>query len=134
MASPHVAGLLAYLLSIYPSPQFDPVFDEDDRLLSIQSQRVFSSQFDEPTSPASLYAMAHRALPSFISSYLPQPEFIDAVLQRAGENVAPIPERPKKLTPKQLKRALLKLASSDLLAELPQNTINLLVYNNATTR
>lgn len=133
MASPHVAGLLAYLLSIYPSEQFNPVFDEDNRLLSIQSQRVLSSQLDEPTSPASLYAMAHRALPSFISSYLPQPEFIDAVLQHTGENVAPIPKHPKPLTPKQLKKALVALASKDLLAELPKDTVNLLVFNNATS-
>ena len=130
MASPHVAGLLAYLLSIYPSEHFDPVFDKDDRLLSLGSQRVLSSQSDLPTSPASLYALAHRALPPFISSYLPRPEFIDAVLQHTRDDVAPIPET---LTPRQLKTALLSLASRDLLADLPKDTINLLVFNNATT-
>jgi len=130
MASPHVAGLLAYLLSIYPSKQFDPVFDEYNRLLSVESQRGLSSLSDESTSPASLYALAHRALPSFISSYLPRPEFIESVLQHT--DVAPIPEKPKTLTPRQLKQALLALATKDILAELPQNTVNLLVYNNAT--
>ena len=130
MASPHVAGLLAYLLSIYPSEHFNPVFDKDDRLLSFGSQRVLSSQSDLPTSPASLYALAHRALPPFISSYLPRPDFIDAVLQHTHDDAAPIPETP--LTPRQLKTALLRLASKGLLAELPQDTVNLLVFNNAT--
>ena len=131
MASPHVAGLLAYLLSIYPSEHFNPIFDEYDRLLSLGTQRVLSSQLDVPTSPASLYAMAHRALPPFISSYLPRPEFIDAVLEHTRDDVAPIPKKP--LTPRQLKQALLALATKGILADLPTDTINLLVYNNATT-
>jgi cerevisin len=130
MASPHVAGLLAYLLSLYPSKQFDPVFDESNRLLSLESQRVLSSSLDMPSSPASLYALAHGALPSFISSYLPRPEFIDAVLQHTRDDVAPIP---KTLTPRQLKKALLALATKGILVGLPQDTANSLVYNNAST-
>ena len=133
MASPHVAGLLAYLLSIYPSKHFDPVFDDADNLVSIVSQRVISSPFSKSTSPSSLYAMAHRALPPFIASYLPRPEFIDLVLQHTQDNVAPVPKKPKTLTPIQLKRALLALASKDLLEDLPDKTVNLLVFNNAST-
>lgn len=132
MASPHVAGLLAYLLSIYPSEQFDPVFDESNRLLSVESQRVLSLQLDEPNSPASLYALAHRALPSFISAYLPSPELIDAVLHQTRDDVAPLPKKPQTLTTRQLKQALLTLASKNMLNELPPDTVNLLVYNNAT--
>lgn len=132
MAAPHVSGLLAYLLSIYPCEQFDPVFDESDRLISLVSQRVLKSSFDAPASPASLYALAHGALPAFISSYLPRPEFIDAVLQHTRDDVAPIPKRPDTLTPRQLKQAVVKLSTPNLLTGLPQNTINLLVYNNAT--
>lgn len=131
MASPHVAGLLAYLLSIYPSEHFNPIFDEYDRLLSLGTQHILSSQSDVPTSPASLYALAHRALPPFISSYLPRPEFIDAVLEHTRDDVAPIPKKP--LTPRQLKKALLALSTKGILADLPTDTINLLVYNNATT-
>jgi len=133
MASPHIAGLLAYLLSIYPSKTFDPIFDTSSRLVAIESQRVLSTPFSESPSPSSLYAMAHRALPSFISSYLPAPEFIDVVMQHTRDDVAPTPKKPETLTPAQLKQALLALASPNMLAELPDETINLLAFNNATT-
>jgi cerevisin len=132
MAAPHIAGLLAYFLSIYPSKTFDPTFDTADRLVAIESQRVLSTPFSESASPSSLYAMAHRALPSFISSYLPAPEFIDAVMQHARDDAAPIP-KPDTLTPAQLKQALLALASPGLLADLPEQTTNRLAFNNATT-
>jgi len=132
MASPHIAGLLAYLLSIYPSETFDPTFDDTGRLVAIESQRILSSPFSESASPSSLYAMAHRALPSFISSYLPAPEFIDVVLQHTQDDAVPIPKKPETLTPEQLKQALLALASPSMLAQLPDETINLLAFNNAT--
>lgn len=113
MASPHVAGLLAYLLSIYPSPQFDPVFDEDFNILSLtRPQRSI---------PASVYAVAHAVLPQWATTFLPAPEFI-----------APIPDKPKTLSASQLKKAVIKLASKGLLSDLPANTANLLVFNNAT--
>jgi len=129
MASAHVAGLLAYFLSIYPSKQFDPVFDDADNLVSIVSQRVLSSPSSKSTSPSSLYAMAHRALPPFIASYLPR---LDLVLQHTQDDVAPVP-KVKPLTPIQLKRAVLALSSKDLLQKLPDKTVNLLVFNNAST-
>jgi len=127
MASPHVAGLLAYFLSIYPSASFNPTFDNAGRLISIKPQRLPC----ELTSPSSLYAMAHDALPSFISSYLPSPEFIDSVLQHTGDSLGPTP---KTLTPAQLEQALLALASRDMLSGLPggTRTVNLLAFNNAT--
>ncbi|RDB25302.1 Subtilisin-like serine protease pepC [Hypsizygus marmoreus] len=118
MASPHTAGLLAYLLSIYPSSQFDPTFDEDFNLLSLTSpQRAFSS---------SVYAVAHAALPSWVSSFLPPPKLVESI-------TAPIPGKPKTLSPPQLKQALVKLSSKGLLDDLPANTVNLLIFNNATT-
>lgn len=121
MASPHVAGLLAYLLSVYPSRTFDPVFDKDNSIVSLSSQR--------PSSVSSLYAIAHRALPSFISVYLPNPDFMDILLGNV-DDVAPIP---KTLSPEQLKKALLALSSKGLLADLPDQTVNLLVFNNYTS-
>ena len=128
MASPHVAGLLAYFISIYPSVNFNPTFDNADKLISIKSQRLPC----ESESPSSLYAMAHQALPSFISSYLPTPEFIDSVLKHTGGGLGPIPKKPNGLTPAQLKQALLALGSRDMLSGLPEETINLLAFNNAT--
>lgn len=119
MASPHTAGLLAYFLSIYPSPEFDPQFDKDDHLISLTPDAP-----QTPLSRYSIYAIAHAALPRWISSFLPAPEFVD--------KIAPIPEKPKTLTPAQLKKALLALASKGMLSDLPPDTVNLLIYNNVT--
>lgn len=128
MASPHTAGLLAYLLSIFPSEEFSPVFDSADELVSLQSQRVLFSPFNGRSSPSSIYAMVHQALPPFITSYLPSPKFFDLVTN--GDGYAPIP---KTLTPAQLKKALLALSTPDVLTDLPTKTPNLLIFNNATT-
>ncbi|KAF8161425.1 subtilisin-like serine protease [Crassisporium funariophilum] len=130
MASPHTAGMVAYLLSIYPSHEFDPTFAADESLISIQSQRILKTPFSA-TSPSSLYAMAHRALPFFITSYLPSPEFFDMVLRDTVDgDLAPIPKR---LSPKQMKKALLALSTRNALADLPAETVNLLIFNNATS-
>lgn len=117
MASPHTAGLLAYLLSIYPSAQFDPTFNEADDLISLQSQQYLSS------SASSVYAIARASLPRWISSFLPDPALLETVN-------APIP---KTLTPKQLKTALIALATKGVISDLPAKTVNLLIFNNATT-
>ncbi|KAG5646212.1 hypothetical protein DXG03_004038 [Asterophora parasitica] len=117
MASPHTAGLLAYLLSIFPSEQFNPSFDKQDNLLSLtQPEQVILS--------SSVYAVAHAALPRWVSSFLPSPALAESLL-------APIPGHPT-LSPPQLKKALLSLSSTGLLADLPAKTVNLLIFNNAT--
>ncbi|KAG5638443.1 hypothetical protein H0H81_012660 [Sphagnurus paluster] len=122
MASPHTAGLLAYLLSIYPSVTFNPSFDKDDNLLSLvpeQQAFVLSS---------SVYAVAHAALPRWISSFLPPPALADTIGMTAP---TPKPKRPT-LTPHQLKQAVLTLATRDVLSDLPEHTVNRLIFNNAT--
>ena len=113
MASPHTAGLLAYLLSIYPSPHFNPKFDEESNLISLHDQQSFNA-----------YPALYASLPSWISNYMPSPRLVEAL-------TAPIPG--KSLTPLQLKKALVALASKGLLTELPTDTVNLLIFNNATT-
>lgn len=119
MASPHTAGLIAYLLSIYPSKQFDPAVGEADSLVGpiplLQSQRPLSSN---------VYAVVHAALPRWVSAFMPSPRLVDIV-------TAPIP-KPKTLSPKQLKKALIELSTFGLLTDLPLNTANLLIFNNAT--
>ncbi|PBK61282.1 hypothetical protein ARMSODRAFT_965068 [Armillaria solidipes] len=117
MASPHVAGLLAYYLSIYPHKTFDPKVQSDFVPTGLQSQSYFSS---------SIYAIAHSAFPRWISDFLPSPEFVEVI-------TAPTPGKPKALSPKQLKTAVLYLASEGLLDDIPGQTPNLLVFNNATT-
>ena len=110
MASPHTAGLIAYILSLYPSDSFNPYLSPD-----LASQH---------SSFSSVYAAAHAALPSWVSSFLPTPELV--------EEVAPTPKDPISLTPLQLKKALLALATQNALTPLPDLTPNLLIYNNAT--
>jgi len=121
MASPHTAGLLAYLLSIYPSEKFDPTFDDDLNLLSLtQPQQTFAL-------PSSVYAVVHAALPGWARAFLPS-----LVLAEKIGLTAPYPRKPKTLTPAQLKQALVKLSTPDILADLPPKTVNLLAFNNFT--
>ncbi|KAK7057714.1 peptidase S8/S53 domain-containing protein [Favolaschia claudopus] len=122
MASPHTAGLLAYLLSLYPSKQFDP---ELGMLVDTSPlQTPFMVAFGE-----GLYAVAQAALPGWASSWLPA-----ILMPRVAEEVAPIPV----ITPAQLKRALLGLSTPGLLTDagekpLPQGSPNLLIFNNYTS-
>ncbi|OAX34673.1 hypothetical protein K503DRAFT_724143 [Rhizopogon vinicolor AM-OR11-026] len=109
MASPHTAGMLAYLLSIYPSTTFNP---------------TFRSEFLDPLLPyASFYSLCHAALPRWMTEFLPSPELF---------LTAPIPGGPAEISPNELKQALLDLASKGMLSELPSQTVNLLIFNNAT--
>ncbi|EKM53638.1 uncharacterized protein PHACADRAFT_260098 [Phanerochaete carnosa HHB-10118-sp] len=117
MASPHTAGLMAYLLSIYPSKGFNPEVSPD---LVPPALSLFA-----PSSFTNVYAMAHAALPSWMVTFLPPPSLI--------EEVAPVPKEPPTLTPKQLKKALLNLATPNVFAVLPKDTVNLLIFNNATS-
>ncbi|KAG1898950.1 peptidase S8/S53 domain-containing protein [Suillus fuscotomentosus] len=112
MASPHTAGLLAYLLSIYPSATFDP---------SLSSMLPPALNLEHPYS--SFYSLCHAALPRWMTGFMPSPQlFINA----------PIPGGPVLISPLELKTALRKLASSNMLTDLPPKTVNLLIFNNAT--
>jgi len=115
MASPHVAGLLAYFLSLYPSKEFNPTID------ALQSSPSLSRAHDCFTST---YALIRASLPSWVGELLPSVPLV--------EMLAPIPQ-PRILSPAQLKVAVLKLASRDILQDLPVKTPNLLVFNNAST-
>ncbi|KAI0764380.1 peptidase S8/S53 domain-containing protein [Trametes elegans] len=119
MASPHTAGLLAYLLSLYPSASFNP---------SVAPDLVPSALYAQvpATSFSGAYALAWSVMPSWVSTFLPPPSLVEEV-------VAPVPDAPKTLTPKQLKLALLALATEGALEDLPSGTPDLLIFNNATT-
>lgn len=116
MASPHTAGMLAYLLSLYPSTDFNPQLTGD---MVPPELTLFA-----PASFSNVYSSVHAALPSWVTAFLPSPA--------AVEDVAPTPKEPISITPKQLKRALLGLATADVFTELPALTPNLLIFNNAT--
>ena len=113
MASPHTAGLLAYLLSLYPSKSFDPdvsAFVSHPVVQSVPQRALVT-----------VFSFARAALPSWMSSMLPPPVL---------ETIAPIPL--PILTPDQLKKALIALSTPDILSALPPKTPNLLIFNNAT--
>lgn len=110
MASPHVAGLLAYLISIYPSVTFNP---------SVPLPLVPKALKVENTY-ASFYAVARAALPYWISQYLPSPDFF-----------APVSQGPLTITPAQLRDALKALSTYGIIGNA-NGAPNLLVFNNAT--
>lgn len=119
MASPHTAGLLAYLLSIYPSSTFSPVLSPDLVPNQLQVQ-LFTA-----TSLRDIYSFARTVLPSWAATFLPSSKVLDTI--------APIPKEPPTITPKQLKAALLALATRNALDTLPAGSPNLLIFNNATS-
>jgi cerevisin len=117
MASPHTAGLLAYLLSIYPSATFDPSFSSPVPLLELNTQRPFTGSFTR------LYDSVYNVMPGWVAAFIPPPRLIEAITASTEE---------KTLSPAALKSALINLASRDLLAQIPNDTVNLLVFNNFT--
>lgn len=110
MASPHVAGLLAYLLSIYPSVTFNPSIPLQFSPEALKVEEAY----------ASFYAIARTALPYWMSQYLPAPDFF-----------APVPG-PITITPTQLREALLMLSTRGVITDAGKESPNLLVFNNAT--
>lgn len=112
MASPHICGLLAYLLSIHGTDTFSIA-------------ELAGSAYLEESDEASVYAKAYSLLPPMLQKLLPAPETL---------NLAPTPKKPSdgKVTPAKLKKALIGLSSSGKLTDLPAGTPNLLAFNNAT--
>ncbi|TYJ52928.1 hypothetical protein B9479_006439 [Cryptococcus floricola] len=108
MASPHICGLLAYLLSIHGTETFTLL--ESD-LEAESTSGIY----------AKAYAQAWSLLPGLAQSILPAPE---------TELLRPVPK--EDLTPAQLKKALIKLATPGVLSDLPSGSPNLLAFNNAT--
>ncbi|KAG9089915.1 serine protease [Ceratobasidium sp. UAMH 11750] len=128
MASPHTAGMLAYLLSIHGSDTFHPIFEEST------SKNAYQVSSWNPT--GAIMAV----LPRWMSAFVPS-SFVAAV-----ENVLPFDSEASfynedgtldvtqfgGVTPAQLKKALLDLAIPDKINDLPAKTVNLLIFNNAT--
>jgi len=119
MASPHICGLLAYLLSIHGTTTF--------------------TMLDDSTAPsvaAGVYARAYSLLPRLVQAVLPVPASLSSTLSvsPAGDDlIRPVPPRNNgTLSPAALKKALIALASPGMLTDLPTSTPNLLAFNNAT--
>ena len=116
MASPHICGLLAYLLSIHPSITFSVSNAEIDAMPAIADGK------------SSLYTRAYSLLPKLVQAVLPTPPTFNVA---DLVTLAPIPKNGT-LSTKQLKKALISLASPGMLTDLPAGTPNLLAFNNAT--
>ncbi len=116
MASPHICGMLAYLLSIHGTETF--------ALLSDDAADVNSAVAAE----LSAYAKAYGLLPDLVQGLLPTP----ADLAGEADLLRPVPPKDGKVSPAKLKKALIALASPGLLSDLPSGTPNLLAFNNAT--
>lgn len=115
MASPHIVGLLAYLLSIYGTDDFAAISALED----VSMADVEDSLASKLSSVMPLPAMA-LDLVSSVTGFFAQDESakpdIDSVLSTA-----------------ELKKALIKLASPGILTGLDADTVNKLAFNNATT-
>lgn len=121
MASPHVSGLLAYLLSIYPHKTFNP---------ELGGVPHFPDTSETETSQEYLlaaYEVAYSYLPVFMAHMMPPPP------TRIHRTDMSSQAKTKKLTPEELKKALLMLSSEGRLApESLFGSPNRLVFNNAT--
>jgi cerevisin len=112
MASPHICGLLAYLLSIEGTETFS----------------ILTGETTEAESEMTYYGKAFSLLPKLAQSVLPAP---------VAEAVRPTPKKGE-VTPAKLKKALIALSSAGKITEgkagtsLPAGTPNLLAFNNAT--
>lgn len=120
MASPHICGLLAYLLSIHGTETFT-ILEGDSA----------------NTEAAGFYARAYSLLPRLVQAVLPVPVGMGTplTLWPVGEDedvdvTRPVPA--KEITPAKLKKALIGLASPGMLTGLPAGTPNFLAFNNAT--
>ncbi|WOO80552.1 Subtilisin-like protease [Vanrija pseudolonga] len=114
MASPHIAGLLAYLISIEGSDTFS-ILEGAQELVPVEHE-------------ASAYSQAYDLLPELLQAVLPAPE----------EEVVELVRAKRELTPERLKKALIALASPGILSDaggrsLPAGSPNLLAFNNATS-
>ncbi|KAF8589519.1 hypothetical protein K439DRAFT_1405103 [Ramaria rubella] len=125
MASPHTAGMLAYLLSLYPSETFNPDLSSKSMLPASLLETAIQV-YPGFTSLQRVYTVMRAALPTSVGQWFPAP--------RDASSSAPIPAPGyPTLSPKELKDELLKLSTGDMLSQIPEDTINLLIFNNATT-
>lgn len=120
MASPHIAGLAAYFLSIYPEK------------LDLASLGVYEDEQDEfVASNGEAYDLGQYFSWNSVSSQgqLAFGKFKEAV----GYSGSTQPkDAPQALSTRMLKKAMIKMSTSGVLSKLPGQTCNYLAYNNAT--
>jgi cerevisin len=117
MASPHTAGLIAYVLSLYPS-KFLNIPDEQFDSTSDSFFNTVIQTVPGLSNVQRILSVAKVILPKSIAERIP--------------SFAPVPPRYPILSPRILKRTILSLASEGMLSNLGPDTPNLLIFNNAT--
>jgi cerevisin len=118
MASPHTAGLIAYVLSLYPS-KFLNIPDEQFDSMSDSFFNTVVQTVPGLSNVQRILSVAKVILPKSIAERIP--------------SFAPVPPRYPILSPRILKRTIISLASEGMLSKLGSpDTPNLLIFNNAT--
>ncbi|KAF7338882.1 Serine-type endopeptidase [Mycena sanguinolenta] len=116
MASPHTAGMLAYLVSL------DTAFVPD-----AFEAGTAKSPFFACLSKCSLYALARGILRGWFANSLTVPDYLSTYLPTTDE-MSVVPS----ITPAQTKRLLLQLATPNVLTNVGKRSPNLLIFNNYT--
>ena len=119
MASPHICGLLAYLLSL-ADVKGSVLYNEMNAATAAPSANGVNQE------NVGAYAKAYGLLPDVMRKVLPTPAELEG---NAQDELRPTPPKKGKVTPAQLKKAMIKLASDDLLKDLPPNTVNKLAFS-----
>jgi len=120
--------MLAYLLSIYPSVTFNPDVSKTRSMLPTSLLETAVQAYPAFASLQRVYSLTHAALPASVAQWLPSPRD----LFPPASAPVPGPGYPT-LSPRELKEALMDLATDDILKDIPEETPNLLIFNNATT-
>lgn len=128
MASPHVVGMLAYLLSIYGSEEFDMVETSLSGGLPFgNGQSLVMNDFTD-----SVASKLHSIMPFSSLAF----DFVAGLFgDKKSNNMAPVPKKPdvaSVLHPADLKKAMIKLSTSGKLNDIGQDSPNYLIFNNAT--
>lgn len=130
MASPHVAGALAYYLSLYPD-NFQPT--EADYLSAglpvptTASSTSFTSAVASDNMIEIIYKV-HRGgqvVVGKLVEYISSPFSSSSSRRTLGDSPAPI-------DPKVLKAAVIRIGTQGVLKGLPDKTVNVLLFNNFT--
>ncbi|KAE8220412.1 hypothetical protein CF319_g6058 [Tilletia indica] len=134
MATPHVAGLVAYLLSIYGTEEFHTIKGASGTgvFADAQSTRLYVQS--TASSFASKFVNA-LPLPALVFDYvngLLGLNDAEGELVREDAGVNGSEEISSVLAPKYLKKAIEQLSSRDLLSDIDSDTPNLLAFNNVT--
>jgi len=112
MASPHVAGIAAYFISLYPK-HFSPEKEDFEDYV-----------YDHILTGSSISSWAS----DFANTYLGE-----SVAKLLGFAPVPSPKLPEHVPPLVVKNAIIRLAQKGLIGDAGKGSPNLLIYNNYTS-